>query len=526
MLKTSTVNKYIKYLVVAAVLLPLVFIAEVTYVERQHTKGISQAQNEEITKRKAEVEAEWLSNQVDYVKAIAKLSAATVGGETAVVNTEFHSLLTANFIALGYAGNDGKIKTDTSGNSERDISNQNYFMEAAAGREFTGQVPGADWLLDQAVTVVAVPVIANGEITGVVYGVISRDIPAAVSATLVFAASDEQQTVMHWLAWLVGVYFVGVIPLLLLVCLLYRNKLYVEDSAALKCKEFVESTIIETPDVVAVKKIAEMIALNTADTTPAADNAFADTAEPGKFSVDKILGKTAAATADRTPAEVIDRVLAVAAYKGIKPAPKQAPVIFRKAAQETRTNPEKTLEPTVLAPAVQKTPNEELLPDRDALTGLYTQSAFEKKLAAQQGQPDKAIVVLSIDGMKVINDFLGNQAGDTIITVTAGIIKTVAGLDLAARVDGDRFVALLAGVSSDMLDDIKKDIKYYIDLHNLRQPELPLSITIGAIAANQGESLTTVWEKAERDMDSHKAVNRVEARKFIMLSIKRYRQKP
>ncbi|WP_094605314.1 hypothetical protein SPSIL_002870 [Sporomusa silvacetica DSM 10669] len=551
MLRIGTTGKYIKYLVVAAVLLPLIFIAEVAYVESQHTQESSQVQIEKLINRRAEAETAWLSIQAAYVRGIAKLSALTVD-EPEIVNNEFRSLLTTEFRTLGYAGNDGKIKVDTSGSSGRDISSRNYFAEAIAGREFTGQVSGTDWQLDEEVTVVAVPVTASGAVIGVIYGVIPQETITAVIAKLVPAGGGEQQEVGRWLAWLGGVYFLGVIPLLMLVYLLHHHKLAGGEPAAAVTpkpdasnkrtivkaptdrprpplvgdpetvtirKKTADATAVETPETIAVRKIAEIIAADTAEAIPAAKEKSVEATAFEMAAVKKIAEINAAEMVEATPAAMIDRVRAVAAYKGT--------------GIESATKKERKPMPAAVLQAVPnegQEPVQELIPNLpviDDLTGLYTQSAFEKKIAAQQGQPDSAIVVLSIDGMKVINDFLGNPAGDTLINVAADILKTVAGpACTAARLDGDRFAALLTDVSPDVFADIKKDIKYYIDLHNLRQPGLPLSITTGVAAANQGESLTSVWERADRDMENRKAINRVEARKFIMLSIKRQRQKP
>jgi len=576
MLRIGTTGKYIKYLVVAAVLLPLIFIAEVAYVERQHTQDSSQVQIAKLINRRAEAETAWLSIQTAYVRGIAKLSALTVD-EPEIVNNEFRSLLTTEFRTLGYAGNDGKIKVDTNGSSGRDISSQNYFTEAIAGREFTGRVSGTDWQLDEEVTVVAVPVTASGVVIGVIYGVIPQETITAVIAKLVPAGGDEQQQVGRWLAWLGGVYFLGVIPLLMLVYLLHHHKLagrepFVAETPtpyasnkrtivkaptdrlrpplagdqepAIIRKGSATATAVETPETIAVRKIAEIIAADTAEAMPAAKEKSVEATTMETAAVKKIAEINAAEMVEATPAAMIDRVRAVAAYKGIgiESATQKVPAIPRESEQiavavsglEPKLEVERRPMP---AAALQAIPNESQepvvqeripnLPAIDDLTGLYTQSAFGKKIAAQQGQSDSAIVVLSIDGMKVINDFLGNPAGDTLINVAADILKTVAGpACTAARIDGDRFAALLTDVSADVFEDIKKDIKYYIDLHNLRQPGLPLSITTGVAAANQGESLTSVWERADRDMENRKAINRVEARKFIMLSIKRQRQKP
>lgn len=562
MLTIGTTGKYIKYLAVAAVLLPLIFIAEVAYVERQHTQDSSQVQLDKLINRRVEAENAWLSSQAAYVRGIAKLSALTVD-DTEIVNNEFRSFLTTEFRVLGYAGIDGKIKADTSGGSGRDIANRNYFAEAIAGREFTGQVSGTEWQLDEDATVVAVPVTASGTVIGVIYGVIPQETILAVVERLVPADAGEQQEINRWLAWLGGVYFLGVIPLLLLVYLMYHHKpvdgnkrpiakaplnrprlsLAGDQEPAAIRKKFADAPAVETPENIAVRKIAEIIAADRNEPISAAKEKPLEATTLETAVVKSITELGAEKMVEAIPAAVIDRARAVAAYKGtgVESATKGVPVIPREPEKIAVPVSELELKPEVeqmsMSAVSQRTiPGEgqetvpELTPDLpaiDDLTGLYTQAAFEKKIAAQQGQSDSAIIVLSIDGMKVINDFLGKLAGDTLIKVTADILKTVAGPSCtAARIGGDRFAALLADVSPDEVEDFKKDIKYYIDLHNLRQPELPLSITTGVAAAKRGETLTSVWERADRDMENRKAVNRVEARKFIMMSIKRQRQKP
>ncbi len=559
MQSNSAKGKLVNFLILAAILLPLIFIAEVAFVEKQYVKEINQVQNKKL---RAEAEVYWLAGQTAYIRGIAKLNAIDTSDPEALP-VDLRSFLTADFVALGYAQLDGKVYSDTSGSGVGDISRQNYFAEAAAGREFAGRMTGTDWLLDEEVTVIAVPATVNGTRTGVDYGVIRQATMEAMFANLAPGGISEQQVVGRWLAWLGGVYFLGIIPLLLLVYLLRRpkavetptgavienqavagKKLKISEAKATLAEktdtlrnESVATPSAENAETIAVRKIAEMIALNSADSAsavgkaPVADKPAATKIIPAR----KLTEKVAAEMADTTPAAVIDRVMAVAAYKGSRAAAQKEPVILREsqpmAAPELNQDEVAVLSSQDLAaPQQQPVMAQECkatdLSTGDSLTNLYTQSVFEKNIAAQYGNTDSGFVVLSIDGMKVINDFLGHMAGDTIITTVADILKLVIGSDcMAARIDGDKFVALLTGVSTEALEDLKKDIKYNVDLHNIRKPELPLSITTGAAMTKQGESLLAAWERATRDMESRKAVNRVEARKFIMMSIKRYRRK-
>ena len=598
MQKVNAKGKIINILILAAILLPLIFSAEVTFVEKQYVSEINQMQD---AKLRAEAEVYWLSGQTAYMRGVAKLNAIAMNDPEASP-VDLRSFLTADFAALGYAQADGKVQNDTSNNGVRDIAGKNYFAEAAAGREFAGRVTGTDWLLNEEVTVIAVPAAVNGVVTGVFYGVIRQETLAAMFVNLVPASISEQQVAGRWMAWLAGMYLLGLIPLLLLVYLLRRPQQAITIPSgsenvkpAIRGKVRTEKTRIsadaaasETAESIAVKKIAEMIALNAADTAPAPgkssladDDAAAskviaarkllEKIADGKADIDpeankatfadgvarttKIIparkpgGNIASETFVPTPSAVIDKVLAANAYKVSRAAAQKEPVIpsefepiaaqLRKVKTEHRPEPATdqvkiTEDDRQEAPVKQEQelPAPEFkefgmdLPAGDVLTNLYTRSVFEKKIAARYGKPDIGFIVLSIDGMKVINDFLGNSAGDTIIAAAADILKLVADPEcVAARMDGDKFVAMFYGVSPEGLEDLKKDIKYNIDLHNLRHPELPLSITTGTAMAQNGESLATAWERATQQMESRKAINRVEARKFIMTSIKRQRRK-
>lgn len=535
----SRKGKIINYLILAAILLPLIFGAEVAFVEKQYVKEFNQLQ---AAKLRAEAEVYWLSGQTAYLRGIAKQNAVDTSDPDNQI-PDLRSFLTENLAVIGYAQPDGKVQADTSGSGISDISKQNFFAEAIAGREFIGPITGNDWLLNEEVTVIAVPATVNGVVTGVMYGVIRQEVIAALFVNLVPVSISEQEVMGRWLAWLGAMYLLGAIPLLLLVYLLRRPAAAAEKelrTAAAKPYRAATAKFIppdtqaagnlktgfdpaskaEILESMAVKKIEEIIALNTSGSMP--DNlSKKDKAPP----VTPVIKRAKLATntkqhdqkADVTPAAVVDKVLAVAAYKGSR------------AAAQKESIGSSLFEP-MSVPVLKTDPSQAVAePAQDYRAGEITfdnRADFAKKMAGRSGRPDNCFVIISVDGMKVINDFLGNSAGDAIIAAAADILKQVIGTGcIAACKDDDRFIALISGVSPEALGDIKKDIKYYIDLHNVRQPELPLSLTIGTAMASGGESLIAAWERAMQDMESYKAVNRVEARKFIMMSIKRNRWK-
>lgn len=93
----------------------------------------------------------------------------------------------------------------------------------------------------------------------------------------------------------------------------------------------------------------------------------------------------------------------------------------------------------------------------DPLTGLANRRGLERALAMGIGSvargdartPDMALFMLDLDGFKQINDQLGHEAGDEVLTTLARRLRgsTRAG-DLVARLGGDEFVVLATSLSS------------------------------------------------------------------------------
>ena len=86
----------------------------------------------------------------------------------------------------------------------------------------------------------------------------------------------------------------------------------------------------------------------------------------------------------------------------------------------------------------------------DALTGLPNRQLFLERLehALAQWQRSRtpfAVLFLDLDGFKLINDSLGHQMGDRVLTgVGTRILRELRAVDTGARFGGDEFVILLA----------------------------------------------------------------------------------
>jgi len=85
----------------------------------------------------------------------------------------------------------------------------------------------------------------------------------------------------------------------------------------------------------------------------------------------------------------------------------------------------------------------------DQLTGLYNRRSGEQRLAEEisrvqrHGRP-LTILLMDLDGLKMVNDRHGHAAGDTVIKTFADRLqRAIRGSDLAVRLGGDEFMAIL-----------------------------------------------------------------------------------
>src|ERR687894_866042 len=93
--------------------------------------------------------------------------------------------------------------------------------------------------------------------------------------------------------------------------------------------------------------------------------------------------------------------------------------------------------------------------DRDYLTGLANRRRFRKALEQEVERWRRydipcALLLLDIDHMKRVNDTYGHPAGDRVIRTVAEVLAELSrDNDTAARLGGEEFALLLAGVGSD-----------------------------------------------------------------------------
>ncbi|MDH3295097.1 MAG: EAL domain-containing protein, partial [Acidimicrobiia bacterium] len=123
----------------------------------------------------------------------------------------------------------------------------------------------------------------------------------------------------------------------------------------------------------------------------------------------------------------------------------------------------------------------------DSLTGLANRSRFAARLsAAIDGDEQPSILYLDLDDFKVINDSLGHEAGDRVLTEVARRVQAlVRPSDTVARLGGDEFAVLLP--RSDQAEAVARRI-----IESLHEPigyadhDIQIGVSIGLARAPEG----------------------------------------
>jgi diguanylate cyclase (GGDEF)-like protein len=128
----------------------------------------------------------------------------------------------------------------------------------------------------------------------------------------------------------------------------------------------------------------------------------------------------------------------------------------------------------------------------DELTRLHNRRGFltlgeqQLRMAVRQKRP-ALIIFMDLDGLKGINDQLGNELGDAAIVETAKILRsTFRDVDMVARLGGDEFVAMMADTNA--FTSVRRRLADAIASYNeTTKGPFRISISAGAAAFDPAE---------------------------------------
>lgn len=144
----------------------------------------------------------------------------------------------------------------------------------------------------------------------------------------------------------------------------------------------------------------------------------------------------------------------------------------------------------------------------DEPTGLFNKSRCNEILADYEviNEP-LGVVMFDLNGLKQINDTLGHEVGDLLISDFANILRyNIYSRDFVGRFGGDEFIAVIKGKDDYtikcMLNDVRRAVKQYNQKNNM----FDISYACGYALSNEypGLSLKELLKEADDRMYKNK----------------------
>ena len=145
----------------------------------------------------------------------------------------------------------------------------------------------------------------------------------------------------------------------------------------------------------------------------------------------------------------------------------------------------------------------------DPLTGVKNKYAYieAEKLIDSQIQNasinEFGIIVFDLNGLKIINDTKGHEAGDCYIKAASSLICAQFKHSPVYRIGGDEFVALLEGEDYKNHKSLIADFEHHIE-ENLMQDRVVVSCGFASFNPDAHDTFLSVFERADRKMYERK----------------------
>jgi len=155
----------------------------------------------------------------------------------------------------------------------------------------------------------------------------------------------------------------------------------------------------------------------------------------------------------------------------------------------------------------QKQKEIEYLSEHDPLTNLYNRRYYfeEFKLLDQPQFYPLGMMMLDVNGLKLINDAFGHQVGDEALKVLGNILKEIfEEKDVIARIGGDEFAALIPNTTAEKLQKYKEKIVSIVKTKRIKNIELSLAVGY-ELKTNANYEIDEMQKHAENRMYAHKS---------------------
>ena len=159
----------------------------------------------------------------------------------------------------------------------------------------------------------------------------------------------------------------------------------------------------------------------------------------------------------------------------------------------------------------------------DALTGLYNRTYFEEEMRRLSNDRvgNVGLIMCDVDGLKLINDSMGHDNGDSLLLATANLIKSCfRNTDVVARVGGDEFAILIPNCTPEILESAYNRLQESANQSDLSWQGMPLSLSVGvAMRTNPSVLLSDIYKEADNNMYRQKLYRSQSARSAIVQTL-------
>jgi len=148
----------------------------------------------------------------------------------------------------------------------------------------------------------------------------------------------------------------------------------------------------------------------------------------------------------------------------------------------------------------------------DALTGLYNRAYFEEELKRYNSPRyyPLSVIMIDINGLKVVNDTFGHDQGDKLLQHLASLLNSISRKgDVVARLGGDEFVILLPSTTAEQVHDFHERIKKTCEEDNIKPIYLRPSIALGCVTQKgEYQNAETLLKEVDKRMYQDKNISR------------------
>jgi len=145
--------------------------------------------------------------------------------------------------------------------------------------------------------------------------------------------------------------------------------------------------------------------------------------------------------------------------------------------------------------------------EKDALSGLYNRSAFDKAVASLINAKELAnasLVMIDIDHFKRINDNFGHLVGDRVVRYVSALLKQIVGNDHhVARYGGEEFAIIALNQSTEEAAQLADKVRIAMGNSKLQRKGSgdtigKVTLSAGVTALKAGDSIESFIDRADK----------------------------